>query len=82
MWSPENAGTALCDFWRGVENLNVNRDVLWAVSQAAPMRRMVINGDLALSEKGGYSSGGFLGDVKIKGTVNSGTQQQWMSRNS
>ncbi|MBC8108111.1 MAG: hypothetical protein H7Z14_16110, partial [Anaerolineae bacterium] len=31
---------------------------------------------------GGWSSGGFLADSKIDGVINSGSQQQWLSRNS
>ena len=31
---------------------------------------------------GGWSSGGFLADSVIDGTVNSGSQQQWFSRNA
>jgi hypothetical protein len=31
---------------------------------------------------GGWSSGGFLADCKIDGQVNSGSQQQWLSRNA
>ncbi|MDB4893359.1 MAG: coagulation factor 5/8 type protein [Gemmatimonadetes bacterium] len=77
-------GNATLNFWRVVENMSVtptggfNR---WAVSQAAPMRRMHIRGDLVLSDSG-WSSGGFLADSKIDGAVRSGTQQQWLTRNS
>jgi hypothetical protein len=77
-------GNATVNFWRAVENMSVvpaggfNR---WAVSQAAPMRRMHIRGDLVLDD-GGWSSGGFLADSKIDGQVRSGSQQQWLTRNS
>ncbi|MFL5605056.1 MAG: coagulation factor 5/8 type domain-containing protein [Gemmatimonadaceae bacterium] len=77
-------GNATLNFWRVVENMAVvpaggfNR---WAVSQAAPMRRMHIRGDLVLSDSG-WSSGGFLADSKVDGQVKSGTQQQWITRNS
>jgi len=30
----------------------------------------------------GYVSGGFMADTKITGILNSGMQQQWMTRNS
>ena len=33
-------------------------------------------------DDGGWSSGGFIADSVIDGQVNSGTQQQWLSRNS
>jgi hypothetical protein len=77
-------GNATLNFWRIVENMAVvpsagfNR---WAVSQAAPMRRMHIRGDLVLDD-GGWSSGGFLADSKVDGQVKSGSQQQWLTRNS
>ncbi|MFI2204203.1 RICIN domain-containing protein [Streptomyces sp. NPDC020192] len=77
-------GNATQNFWRGAENLSVNPaggNDRWAVSQAAPYRRMHLRGNLALDD-GGWSSGGYLADSKIDGQVNSGTQQQWMTRNS
>ena len=77
-------GIALINFWRGVENLSVrppdHRD-RWAVSQAAPYRRVDLAGDLALDD-GGWSSGGFMADCRIAGAVRSGTQQQWFTRSS
>lgn len=81
---------ATCNFWRSAENVTVtphhdktheNPTMIWAVSQAAPLRRVHVKGDLHFSD-GGWSSGGFLADALIDGTVNSGTQQQWFSRNS
>ncbi len=33
-------------------------------------------------DDGGWSSGGFLADTKVDGQVNSGSQQQWFTRNS
>jgi len=80
-WMRHNA---TCNFWRSVENLAVappDGVNIWAVSQAAPLRRMHIKGGLQLSS-GGWSSGGFMADCKIDGLVNAGTQQQWFSRNS
>ena len=76
---------ATCNFWRGVENLSITPttegDVnVWAVSQGTAMRRVHIRGDLHLSD-GGWSSGGFLADSVVDGTVDSGSQQQWLSRN-
>lgn len=60
--------------------------MLWAVSQACPLRRLVIKNNLKLFEyKGGgaagYSSGGFLSDSVVEGLVASGSQQQWLTRN-
>src|SRR5262249_23749053 len=53
---------------------------VWAVAQAAPLRRVDIQGNINLWD-GGYSSGGFLADSKVTGKVTSGSQQQWLSRN-
>ena len=77
-------GNATLNFWRVVENMSVvpaGGFDRWAVSQAAPMRRMHIRGDLVLDD-GGWSSGGFLADSKVDGQVRSGSQQQWLTRNS
>ena len=77
---------ATCNFWRCVENLAVTPTLdekinIWAVSQATALRRVHVRGDLNLWD-GGWSSGGFMADCKIDGRVNSGSQQQWLSRNS
>lgn len=76
--------SALSNFWRAAENLTIvpgDGTNTWAASQAAPLRRLHIQGNLALSESG-YTSGGFLADSRIDGTVSSGTQQQYFSRNT
>jgi len=78
-----NGGNATINFWRDAENLTTSPssgNTVWATSQATPLRRMNINGSLALSLNG-YSSGGFIGDSKVTGQVSSGSQQQYMSRN-
>lgn len=72
---------ATCNFWRGVENMELESNTVWAVSQATFMRRMSINGKLSLHDDYGWASGGFLSDSKVLGIVDSGTQQQWLSRN-
>lgn len=79
-------GNATCNFWRCAENLSVtptrDGDVnVWAVSQGTALRRIHVKGDLKLSDNG-WSSGGFIADCKIDGEVNSGSQQQWLSRNA
>jgi hypothetical protein len=76
--------SVLCNFWRAVENLTiepVKDTMIWGVSQASPLRRVHVKGNLQLFDKG-YASGGFLADSKVDGTVNSGPQQQWFTRNS
>ncbi|WP_286156935.1 coagulation factor 5/8 type domain-containing protein [Streptomyces sp. AA4] len=82
-WFPPNNATQ--NFWRGAENLSVNPvggTDQWAVSQASPYRRMHVRGDLRLDHGGGWSSGGWISDTKIDGQVRSGSQQQWISRDS
>jgi hypothetical protein len=53
----------------------------WAVSQAVPLRRMHIAGDLVLHQEHGWASGGWMSDDLVDGNVDSGSQQQWISRN-
>lgn len=79
----EHNGNVTQNFWRSCENLTIKAakgSTRWAVSQAAPMRRMHIKGDLVLFVSG-WASGGFLADCKIDGRVIPGSQQQWISRN-
>ncbi len=79
-----NSGNATENFWRGAENMQVNEtsgSAQWAVAQAGPFRRMDVRGNLNLWD-GGYSSGGFIADTAISGQVTSGSEQQWLSRNS
>lgn len=77
--------SVLTNFWRSVENLTIipakDSTNIWGVSQAAPMRRIHVKGNLQLFDKG-YASGGWLSDSKIDGTITSGPQQQWFTRNS
>ncbi|MFJ8596232.1 RICIN domain-containing protein [Streptomyces sp. NPDC093598] len=77
-------GNATQNFWRSAENLSVTPPSgtdRWAVSQAAPYRRMHLRGDLQLDD-GGWSSGGYMADTVVDGQVRSGSQQQWLTRNS
>ncbi|MCX4314656.1 MAG: hypothetical protein OSJ83_12500, partial [Clostridia bacterium] len=78
--SPIN--NALINFWRGVENMTFTSDSKWAVSQGTFLRRVNVNGRLDLHDVGGYASGGFIADSKISGTVEGGSQQQWLMYNS
>ncbi|WP_051525963.1 glycosyl hydrolase family 28-related protein [Butyrivibrio proteoclasticus] len=73
---------ATCNFWRSIENLEMQSDTVWAVSQATGMRRVKVDGNLALHDNYGWASGGFLADSQIEGIVDSGSQQQWLSRNN
>ncbi|WP_447648101.1 hypothetical protein [Microbacterium forte] len=88
IWNPAEpwVDDALTNFWRSAENLSITPSggtARWAVSQAAPMRRVHIKGDLALHPQyWGFSSGGFLADSVVDGTAASGPQQQWYTRNS
>jgi hypothetical protein len=80
---PRNNAT--CTFWRAVEGFSVTPPggtMQWAVSQAAPLRRMHVRGGLVLHQNGGWASGGWISDAVIDGKVDSGSQQQWISRNS
>ncbi len=80
---PRNNAT--CTFWRGLEGFSVtptDGTMQWAVSQAAPFRRMHILGNIVLHQKGGWASGGWMSDSLIDGNVGAGPQQQWISRNS
>jgi hypothetical protein len=68
--------TAFCD----------NSAEIWAVSQAAPMRRVVINGSVVLQDycsPTGFVSGGFFADDTFNGgAVDNYGQQQFFTRNS
>ncbi|HVZ82661.1 MAG TPA: hypothetical protein VG893_03225, partial [Terracidiphilus sp.] len=80
---PHNNAT--CTFWRGVEGFSVTPaggTMQWAVSQAVPFRRMHVRGNLVLHQQHGWASGGWISDSLIDGNVDSGTQQQWISRNA
>ena len=77
----ESNHNACCNFWRGVENISIESNTVWAVSQATDMRRVNIDGALYLHDDYGWCSGGFLADSNITKLVDSGSQQQWLSRN-
>jgi hypothetical protein len=84
------------NFWRSLMNLTINvtgqsgcetGDDFWAVSQAAPLRRVHVNGNLSLMDycngSPDYASGGFISDSDFTGgTVTNGSQQQFIVRNS
>jgi hypothetical protein len=85
-------GNATCNFWRSAENLAVvptqaidNGVDNWAVSQGTSLRRMHIQGSIVLDDSSfsgsNWSSGGFIADTKIDTQIDSGTQQQFLTRN-
>lgn len=81
-WLGDNKNhNATCNFWRGTENLSVREYVTWAVSQATFMRRVHIGKTIYLHDSNGWASGGFLAASRVELAVNSGPQQQWLSRN-
>jgi hypothetical protein len=87
---------ALNNFWRSLSNLTVSiynsslgchTGEFWAVSQAAPMRRVSVTGGNATlmdyCTGPSFASGGFIADSTFAGgTVINGSQQQWFTRNS
>jgi len=89
---------ALDNFWRSAEGFttktkypwfsgNEGSGMMWAVSQAAPLRRTVVENSLVMFEYvppwqgAGEASGGFIANVKVGGHINTGSQQQCMTRN-
>jgi len=91
---------ALDNFWRSLSNLTINvtgnkpggndcsaATDFWAVSQAAPLRRVQVNGKLSLMDycdgSPDFASGGFIADSGFTGpAIINGSQQQWITRNS
>ncbi len=86
---PNNNAT--CNFWRSAENLSIvdtdnNGDVYfnfkWAVSQAAPLRRMDVGRRSTFDWWYGWASGGFAADSVFHKEAGSYSQQQYYTRNS
>jgi hypothetical protein len=86
---------ALTNFWRSLSNLTINvtnpdagcyTGEFWAVSQAAPMRRVHVNGSATLMDyctSPSFASGGFIADSSFTGgSIVSGSQQQFFVRNT
>ena len=90
--SADSGCIALDNFWRSLSNLTINAIGLsgcqantefWAVSQAAPMRRVQVNGQTSFmdycSAGPQFASGGFVSDsVFTGGSVVNGSQQQFI----
>jgi len=78
---PNNNAT--CTFWRSIENFQINGGAFnWAVSQAAPVRRMKLQVPARFDWENGWASGGFLSDCYFTAGAGSWSQQQWYARNS
>ncbi|PZF56392.1 adenylyl cyclase [Curtobacterium sp. MCBD17_034] len=86
---------ALDTFWRSVSNLTIHvvptadachtGSEMWAVSQAAPMRRVHVEDYttfMPYCENPNYASGGFVADSELQGGALNGSQQQFYVRNS
>ncbi len=86
--NPADKGNATQNFWRSAENLSVTLPAgqveRWAVAQAAPYRRMHLRGSQIQLWNGGdgWASGGLIADSRIDGVAVSGSQQQFLTRNS
>ena len=99
--NPDVCIGALDNFFRNMSNLTIDVDKpefparttnYFRVSQASPIRSVIVNGSLYLAENqkccednpclGGYASGGFMADCAVTGVVGYATQQQFFSRNS
>jgi hypothetical protein len=78
-------GTCLDTFWRSAENFSVGggADLVWAASQASPLRRVRVSdgGDLVLHDGPAHASGGHVADSAVSGAVRAGGQQQLLFRN-
>jgi uncharacterized protein involved in high-affinity Fe2+ transport len=83
------------NFWRSVSNLTINvagltgcfaGEEVWAASQASPLRRVDINGNTTLMDycdgSPDWASGGFIADSELNGTVENGSQQQYVTRDT
>ncbi len=92
VWTPaplkNDNGT--CTFWRSLENLSVvgpesydeDETFLWAVSQAAPIRRVYSERTVKNQWRHGWVSGGFTADCDFQSAAGSDGQQQWYTRNT
>ncbi|WP_159730395.1 MULTISPECIES: glycoside hydrolase family 16 [Sphingobacterium] len=83
-------GNGTCTFWRAAENLSVigpesyeeEQTFKWAVSQAAPLRRIYSTRAVRNQWANGWVSGGYTADCYFEAAAGSKNQQQWYTRNS
>ena len=87
--NPDDQADGLSNFWRSIENMHMVWQGFpfeeWTTSQACPMRRMHISDNLFFLSPyltNGFTSGGFIADSVFDPLVISGSQQQWITRNS
>jgi len=62
-----------------------NSAEIWAVSQAAPIRRAIVNGSVVFQDycaTNNFASGGFIADSQVTGSLNFFGNQQYLTRNS
>ncbi len=62
-----------------------NSAEIWAASQAAPIRRAIINGSVVIQDycaADDYASGGFIADSQVSGDLDFYGNQQYMVRDS
>lgn len=83
-------GNGTCTFWRSAENFSIigpntydePETFKWAVSQAAPMRRIYSQRVMRSQWENGWVSGGYAADCFFEAPAGSDHQQQWLYRNS
>ena len=78
---PDYAPPALDAFGAGC----ANTAEFWAASQAAPIRRAIINGTVFTQDycsNNNFASGGFIADSRISGDLQTLGNQQYLVRNS
>lgn len=83
-------GNGTCTFWRSAENFSITGPATydepetfkWAVSQAAPLRRVHSERVMRNQWGNGWVSGGFSADCEFEAPAGSDHQQQWFTRNS
>jgi hypothetical protein len=77
---PDYAPPALDAYGAGC----ANSAEFWAASQAAPLRRDIINGSVVFQDycaSNNYASGGFIADSQVSGNLDFYGNQQFMVRN-
>jgi len=87
--NPNDQADGLVNFWRSIGNMHMVWQGFpfeeWTTSQACPMRRMHVSDNLFFLSPyltNGFTSGGFIADSVFDPLVISGSQQQWITRNS